>query len=161
MQRPRLLHEADVQESHQRFLSRAVEHQSVWTVWGNSGPLIVESNSEPDKEADDNEVAPRGVYLFFSDEAYARRALRESWHDVPICSTRNISLFDFLFRWLPGLHRDRHLAGTNWTGDLIGLEVEPEDLKAQLLDRLPSDLVIQFRDQFRQIFESEKKSQDP
>ena len=145
MQRPRLINVAAAQEAHEAFLCRAVEHQSVWAVWGRTGPLIVESNFTPDDETDGNRVA-RDVYLFFSDEAYARRALRESWPDIPSCSTRNISLFDFLYRWLPGLHRDRHLAGTNWTGDLIGLELEPSELQAQLHGRLPQDLRVQFRE---------------
>ena len=58
MQRPRLLLMADVQESHEMFLRRAVEHRSVRTVWRDSGPLIVESNfdpDDPDKELNDNE----------------------------------------------------------------------------------------------------------
>jgi hypothetical protein len=145
MQRPRLINVADAQENHERFLRRAVEHRSVWTAWGRTGPLIVESNFTPDVVTDGNRVA-RDVYLFFSDEAYAKRALRESWPDVPRCSARSISLFDFLYRWLPGLHRDGHLAGTNWTGDLIGLELEPSELKAQLHSRLPQDLRVQFRE---------------
>jgi hypothetical protein len=145
VQRPRLINVADAQESHERFLSRAVEHQSVWTVWGDTGPLIVESNFSPDDETDQSRAA-RYVYLFFSDAAYARRALRESWPDVPDCSTLCISLFDLLYRWLPGLHRDGHLAGTNWTGDLIGLELEPGEVHAQLHRRLPPDLRAQFRE---------------
>jgi hypothetical protein len=140
-----MINVAAAQEGHERFLRRAVEHQSVWTVWGGTGPLIVASNFTPDDELDGNHVA-RDVYLFFSDEAYARRALRESWSDVPNCSARSIPLFDFLYRWLPGLHRDRHLAGTNWTGDLIGLELEPSKLQAQLRDRLPQDLRVRFRE---------------
>ena len=145
MQRPRLINVAAAQEAHEAFLCRAVEHQSVWTVWGRTGPLIVESNFTPDDETDGNRVA-RDVYLFFSDEAYARRALRESWPDIPSCSTRNISLFDFLYRWLPGLHRDRHLAGANWTGDLIGLEVEPSELQARLHGCLPQNLKVKFHE---------------
>jgi hypothetical protein len=30
------------------------------------------------------------------------------------------------------MHRDGHLAGTNWTGDLIGVEIEPADLQSEL-----------------------------
>jgi hypothetical protein len=143
MQRPRLINMAAAQEGHEMFLHRTVRQQSVWTVWGGTGPLIVASNYPPDDEADGNHV-DRDVYLFFSDEAYARRALNESWPDLPSGSTRSIPLFDFLYRWLPGLHRDRHLAGTNWTGDLIGLEVEPSALQAQLHDCLPENLRVQF-----------------
>jgi hypothetical protein len=71
--------------------------------------------------------------------------------DVTNCSTLCIPLFDFLYRWLPGLHRDRHLAGSNWTGDLIGLEVEPSELQDQLHGRLPQNL----RDQFREMLAAE------
>jgi hypothetical protein len=145
MQRPRLINAAAAQEGHERVLCRAVEHQSVWTVWGGTGPLIVTSNFTPDGETDGSRIA-RDVYLFFSDEAYARHALLESWPDVPSCSTRSIPLFDFIYRWLPGLHRDGHLAGTNWTGDLIGLEVEPTELQAQLNGCLPQNLKNQFRE---------------
>src|SRR5262249_11788218 len=35
------------QEALEAFHCRAVEHQSVWTVWGRTGPLIVESNFTP------------------------------------------------------------------------------------------------------------------
>jgi hypothetical protein len=137
VERVRLLDTATAQENHERFLRRAVEHETVWTVWGGAGPLISESNGEP---------PPRDVYLFFSDEAYAQRALRESWPDCGSCSTRNIALFEFLHRWLPGLHRDGHLCGTNWTGDLIGLEIDPNDLRAELDEQLPDELKASYRE---------------
>lgn len=135
MQRPRLLDLATIQENHDRFLRRTVQHEAAWTVWGETGPLIVDSNDAP----------RRDVYLLFSDEAYARRALRESWPDHPAYIARQIPLFDLLHRWLPGLDRDGHLCGTNWTGDLIGLEVEPADLGVQLLERLPDGLKAEYR----------------
>ena len=133
--RPRFLDGATVQENHDRFVRRAAEREAVWTVWNESGPLI--SQAAPDDE--DPAGEPRDVYLFFSDEAYARRALRESWADDPAASRKGDALFDLLFRWLPGLHGDGHLVGTNWTGDLIGLEVEPADLQAQLRAQLPAE----------------------
>jgi hypothetical protein len=34
-------------------------------------------------------------------------------------------LFDFMYRWLPGMSGDGVLAGPNWIGDLIGLELDP------------------------------------
>jgi len=138
MQRSRLLDLVTVQENHERFLARAVEHRAVWTVWGNHGPLIATS--------DDGD---RDVYLLFSDEPYAERALRETWPDHATASTREISLFDLLTRWLPGMARDGHLCGTNWTGDLIGLELEPSELQHQLSERLPEDLAVQFRDMLK------------
>ncbi|MCW8877448.1 MAG: DUF2750 domain-containing protein [Kangiellaceae bacterium] len=37
----------------------------------------------------------------------------------------SMSLFDF-FRWLAGMSDDGIAAGTNWTGDLVGLECDPQ-----------------------------------
>jgi hypothetical protein len=129
MRRPRLIDEATVQENHERFVRRAVEHDAVWTVYGERGPLVATTGATG--------AEPRDIYLFFSDEPYAKRALRESWPDVPRATSRRISLFELLYAWLPGIHADGHLAGTNWTGDLIGAEIEPLELQAQLVGRLP------------------------
>ena len=140
----RFIDSATVQENHDRFIRRAIEHESVWTVRGDSGPLLVES--EPDEiESGGEEADPRDVYLFFSDEAYAKRALAQSWPEHPESSARLIPLFEFLYRWLPGLQRDGHLVGTNWTGDLIGREVEPAELQAQLHAQLPDHIATRYR----------------
>jgi len=144
--RPRFLDGITARENHERFVRRVVEHESVWTLWGNNGPLIAESTDyQPDDDEADLEWQPRDVYLFFSDEAYARRALRETWPDYPDARALEISLFDFLHRWLPGLHRDGHLTGTNWTGDLIGIEVEPDALAAELSALLSEEMLARHR----------------
>lgn len=88
---------------------------------------------------------PRDVYLFFSDRAYARAVLRETWPDSPHFEARSIALFDFLYRWLPGMARDGHLVGTNWTGDLIGLEHEPKNVQAAIVEKLPADVSDRYR----------------
>ncbi|MDB6132703.1 MAG: hypothetical protein JWM59_946 [Verrucomicrobiales bacterium] len=36
-----------------------------------------------------------------------------------------MDLFDFWFRWLPGISGDGILAGTNWDGELRGVECDP------------------------------------
>jgi hypothetical protein len=132
---PRFLDRITVEENHQRFIRRAVEHERVWSVRTETGPIVVDSDAD-----EEGEEEPRVVYLFFSDEPYAKRVLRESWPDFPDYRTEEISLFDFLFRWLPGMHDDNHLVGTNWTGDLIGLEVEPADVQQQLKAQMSDEL---------------------
>ena len=127
----RFLDAATTRENHERFVRRTVEHERVWTLEGDSGVLIAESTQSENDDATDG-TEPRSVFLFFSDEPYAKRALRESWSDRPDGKTMAISLFYLLYRWLPGMHRDGHLAGTNWTGDLIGVEIEPADLQSEL-----------------------------
>lgn len=131
----RLLDLATAQENHERFIRRAIEHESAFTLWGDSGPLIAESES-----------GDRDVYLFFSDEAYAKRALRESWPEFPNYSVREIPLFELISAWLPGLRRDGHLAGTNWTGDLIGLEIDPDVLLTELIANLPNEMAERHRE---------------
>jgi hypothetical protein len=137
----RFLDTATVQENHGRFVRRAVEHEKVWTIWADTGPIIVPSTADDAVDEDD----ARAVYLFFSDEAYAKGALRETWPDCPTYSLREIPLIDLLYRWLPGLHQDNHLVGTNWTGDLIGLEIEPADLQDQLLAQLPDVVKARYK----------------
>lgn len=43
-----------------------------------------------------------------------------------------MTLFDFLFRWLPGMSGDGVLAGPNWNQDLIGLEIDPFALRESI-----------------------------
>jgi hypothetical protein len=154
MRPPRFLDGATALENHERFLRRAVEHEKVWTLANEGHVLFAESTADDEDEdkEDDAAAEPRAVYLFFSDEAYAKRALREAWPDVPSAFAKEISLVDLLFRWLPGMHQDGHLAGGNWTGDLIGLEVEPADLQSQLRDLLSPET----RDRYQALLASAK-----
>jgi hypothetical protein len=154
----RLLDGVTVRENHERFVRRAVEHEKVWTIWREDGPLVSESTADDENDGAENE--PREVYLFFSDEAYAQRALRETWPDEPTAEPHEISLLDLLYRWLPGMHRDNHLAGTNWTGDLIGLEVEPADLQAELIGLLPAEVKERYRQTVQELREKEAEEPD-
>lgn len=124
---------ATVQENHERFLRRVVSSEKVWGVRNGSGFQSCESNE------DDS----RRVLLFWSDAAYARRAISQGYDD---CEAADIDLFSFLYRWLPGMAADHVLVGPNFTGDLCGLELEPLDLQNQLLDAMPRDLLGLYRD---------------
>jgi hypothetical protein len=60
-----------------------------------------------------------------------------------------MSLFDFLFRWLPGMSGDGVLAGPNWNQDLVGLELDPFELRESIELALSSEQteahMIQYR----------------
>jgi hypothetical protein len=114
---------------HDRFVREVVEQRAVWTLWGRTGPLVADSNAEP----------PLDVYLFFSTKALAADVLRLRWPTQPY-TTRRLELFDFLYRWLSGMHRDGHLCGTNWTAELGGVAIDPFALKWQLVEALPADV---------------------
>lgn len=113
------------QERHEQFLLRVVQAGMVWGLKGPNGFTSSGSN-----EVEDTQIIP-----FWSDRAYAKRCAQEDWaHMVPT----PIPLTEFLSAWLPGMHGDGVLAGTNWNAQLIGREIEPLQLLVELQDRLGS-----------------------
>src|SRR5580765_5900959 len=126
---------ATAQENHERFVRRAIAAESVWGVRNESGFQSCQSNEDES----------RRVLLFWSDAAYARRAVSSDYGD---CEAAQIDLFSFLFRWLRGMATDNVLVGTNYTGDLCGLELDPLELQDQLLDAMPKEMLGQYRDRF-------------
>ena len=142
-----MLHDqATIRDNHERFLRRVVESETVWGLDTGCGFAWCESN-----EADDREVI-----VFWSDRAYAERAQKTEFTD---CSVKSISLFDYLFRWLPGMANDEVFAGTNWTADLAGLEIEPEDLQEQILNEMPPEMISRYQDELRRGIEDQNRSQ--
>lgn len=140
-----MLHDsATVQANHERFVSRVVESEVVWGLQAPSNFAFCPSNDEE-----------RDVLMFWSDRGYASRVQQNHFPEYePI----EISLFDFLFRWLAGMEGDGALAGTNWDGDLAGLEVEPNALRDELLAAMGLERVQQYLDRLRAALEQEGQS---
>lgn len=115
---------ADSKADAERFVRRVTKLQVVWYLDCDTGAARCASN-----EIIASDQAPANVILFFSDAAYARRVRTRSF---PEFEPVTLSLFDFLYRWLPGMSEDGILAGVNWTGDLIGLELDPLALRASM-----------------------------
>jgi hypothetical protein len=115
-----MLHdEAACRENHERFIARVLESEIVWGLRGPTGFADCDSND-----------VDKVVLMFWSDRAYASRVRQQSF---PEFEPAEVSLLDFLFRWLPGMARDDVLVGTNWTGDLAGLEFDPAQLQGDLV----------------------------
>ena len=112
---------ADCEADSKRFITRCLASELVWHLTSGSQVAYCESNGS---DASEDE---RVVLLFFSDEAYAKRAGNGHFPDY---TAQSIDLFDFLYRWLPGMTTDGVLAGPNWSGDLVGLEFEPYHLNS-------------------------------
>jgi hypothetical protein len=125
---------ATCRENHNRFLQRVVKSEVVWGLRGPNGFADCDSN-------DSNTV----VLMFWSDRGYAARVRQQSF---PEFEPAEISLFDFLFRWLPGMAKDGVLAGTNWTGDLVGLEFDPTELQEEILTTIAPDQCRKFKARF-------------
>jgi hypothetical protein len=133
---------ADCEADVQRFAKRVAENEVVWYLTSEEGPAVCESNDE------DDDGEPLTVMLFFSDEAYARRCQRMHFED---CEVQNIALFDFLFRWLPGMSGDGVLGGPNWNQDLIGLELDPFDLRERVEAELTPAQSAAHDEKYRQL----------
>lgn len=132
---------AQLAANHERFVTTILETEVVWAIRGETGFGVCESN---DVQQEGGE--PASVLLFWSHEAYARRVIEAEFDDhVP----ESLSLFDFLFRWLPGMAADGVLAGTNFTGALHGLASDARELQEELMDALPKELAGAYIDRLK------------
>ena len=110
---------ADMQDNYDRFVRRVKRSGVVWGLKSDEGWAVCPSN-----EYD------RDVYLFWSDEAYARRHCISEWAEY---KPTQIPLNEFIDAWLKGMDEAGELAGTNFNADLAGLEVEPIQLAEDLI----------------------------
>ena len=132
---------AQLAANHERFVTTILETEVVLAIKGETGFGVCESN---DVELHDGQ--PASVLLFLSHEPYARRVIDSEFSGhVP----EEISLFDFLFRWLPGMAGDGFLAGTNFTGSLHGLASDAHELQEELMGALPKLLACADIDRMR------------
>ena len=114
-------------ESNKRFQSQAYLHFLEEVIhcgclWGLQGPEGW-ALSESDKYAD-CQVMP-----FWSQPELAEPHCCDDWQHYQVVP---VSLEEFLDDWLPGMHKDELLVGINWDESLIGEEVEPLDLLADI-----------------------------
>ena len=127
MNSPEYRDTAMCQEDHDRFIKGVIESETVWTLSKEKRYAYAESN-QPENPSD--------IILFWSDKAYAAPAKQNHY---PEFEETTITLFNFLFRWLPGMYEEGVLAGTNWTGDLVGLEYNAYDLRLEIEAALSSE----------------------
>lgn len=123
----RLLDRVTCDANHKRFIERIIQSETIWYLSHPDGVATSVSN-------DDESTT---ILLFWSDRAYAKNAKRNEFSEYKETS---MDLFDFLFRWLPGMSGDKVLSGTNWTYDLIGIESDPFDLREQIEDKMPEEI---------------------
>ena len=139
MNGPGFRYTATCQENHDRFVRRIVESETVWALSKENNYAYAESNK--DENSSD-------IILFWSDKAYAKRAKQSNY---PEFEETTITLFNFLFRWLPGMSGEGVLAGTNWTGDLVGLEYNAYDLRLEIEAALSADQKDRFNCQYHEL----------
>ena len=108
-------------ERHQRFVQRVVLSRVVWGLKDAEGWASTVSAADATRG--------REVIPFWSDRALASLCVKEAWakHEPT-----EIPLDVFIQRWLPQMARESCLAGTNWSAQLAGHELEPDALRDEL-----------------------------
>ena len=136
-----LLDSATVESNFQRFIDRIIENGTVYYLANENG--VANSVTNEDEET--------VILMFWSDRAYANRAKQcfEKHFDE-----LEMDLFDFLYRWLPGMSGDGVLAGPNWNGDLVGREIDPFELREEIEKRMPSELVAKHEAKYNELTEN-------
>jgi hypothetical protein len=112
---------ADLEANKDRFIRRVRETGQVWILGSDSGLAHCGSHEKN---------VP--VALFWSDRAYAQRHALEKW-GWGSYEAHPLELESFLEAWLPGLQEDDMLVGVNFNEDLAGVELEPMQLRAELM----------------------------
>ncbi len=123
----RLLDKASCKTKHKLFINRIIDNKIVWYLSNKNGTAYSISNN-------DEETV---ILMFWSDQAYTQQVKNNGFDDYDIAK---MDLFDFLYRWLPGMSGDNVLIGTNWTYDLIGLEFDPFELREKIENNMPREL---------------------
>ena len=136
-----ILDSATVESNFQRFINRVIDNESLFYLSNDEGVANSVSN-------DDEETT---ILLFWSDRAYAHRAKKIFSEEF---SESEMTLFEFLYRWLPGMSGDDVLAGPNWNGNLVGREIDPFDLRTEIEERMPPELLEEYEIRYRELTES-------
>ena len=129
---------ATVERKFQRFVERIVEKETVYYLSNSNGVANSASN-------DDDETT---VLMFWSDRAYAKRAGKVLVEDFVAAE---MSLFDFIYRWLPGMTADGVLAGPNWNGDLVGREIDAFQLREIIEEKMSNEMLEFYEQHFREL----------
>ena len=136
-----ILDSATVESNFQRFINRVIDNESLFYLSNDEGVANSVSN-------DDEETT---ILLFWSDRSYAHRAKKIFSEEF---SESEMTLFEFLYRWLPGMSGDDVLAGPNWNGNLVGREIDPFDLRTEIEERMPPELLEEYEARYRELTES-------
>jgi hypothetical protein len=110
-----------LEENYRRFIDQVIAAKTVWALKDADGYASTESVRYPD----------RPVLVFWSEEAMARSAADSEFAGY---APYAIALDDFLTTWLPDMIAEGALVGPDWSAELDGAEVDPDELHEDLMD---------------------------
>ncbi|MEE8169868.1 MAG: DUF2750 domain-containing protein, partial [Phycisphaerae bacterium] len=114
-----------IERRYDQFLDRAVSAGKVWGLKSRTKNHWCLARSLGS--------GARDVMPFWPDRDAAQACVKNDWAALVPGA---IPLDRFLDKWLPGMSRDTILVGVHWNEKLVGLEIEPLDLRKDLGARM-------------------------
>lgn len=114
-------------EEYNRFIRSILKNQTVYALYSDD-----DSPAEcPSAEYDGDDGEPVPVVCAWHDRRAAEACLAEEWADYRLDI---IPLNHFLHEWLIPMDQNEVLLGVDFDAELCGLEIEPVEVLADLLD---------------------------
>ena len=114
-------------EEYNRFIRSIIGSQMLYTLVSDEGDIAECPSTE--YEEDDGEPVP--VFCVWHDRAQAEACKVEEWADYQL---EALPLDFFMHEWLVSMDQDAVLLGVDFDSELYGLEIEPVEVLADLLD---------------------------
>jgi len=114
-------------EEYNRFIRSIIGSQTLYTLVSDEGDIAECPSTE--YEEDDGEPVP--VFCVWHDRVQAEACKVEEWADYQL---EALPLDFFLHEWLVSMDQDAVLLGVDFDSELYGLEIEPVEVLADLLD---------------------------
>ena len=129
------LDDTSIEENKDSFISKVIESEVVLY-------LLSDDNVANSVTHDDEEQT---ILMFWSNVGFAQDVKNSDFEPFDV---EELSLFDFLYLWLPGMHEDGVLAGVNWTADLIGIESNAYELLTEIEATMSDAMLASYEEAF-------------
>jgi hypothetical protein len=122
----------EIQKEYEAFLQEALNNREIWLLQNDEGMAC------------QNALEHEGCMsiLFWSNGMQAENERAGEFENL---EAHSLSLFQFMFHWLPNMGEEQVVCGLNWDVDNGGLEVTPQDLLEHFKLILPEELQQEYR----------------
>ena len=127
-----------IQKEYQAFLQETVNFSEVWILDNEEG-MACQSSLEYEGSM---------AVLFWSNAILAEIERDNEFENL---ETKSLSLFEFMFQWLPNMQEEGVICALNWNQENGGLEVEPADLLDHYNMVIPEDLEAEFKEKLKSL----------
>ena len=117
----------EIQKEYEIFLQNVLDSQEIYILQNSEG--LACQNGEEHKGA--------MCILIWGQALKAEEQRQGEFESLEVDS---ISLYEFLFRWLPNMEEEGVFCSINWCEENGGLEIEPDELRTHLKSVLPDEL---------------------